>query len=313
MSGIMLTGYAHALDAMVDPVAPACTCHYAEEGSDVKGTYLDRDNCIQTVAGAANSFRTYVSCNDGYTLTTTGSYSCGKGYDSTFVIQDCVKTCEWTCREGVVETSLKTGASTQTYTCTKAGGGMTLGAIESWTNYISCPDGYELVSGTKTYCDVEYPANTCVSPECLCSVTSTTLLAETYTCGDGTTWTNSTSCNKILGYELVTGTREICGVSYPENTCQQAAAVCDCADGKYGQSQGFTSFCSNCPAPGTSAKGSNCSLTDCFIPAGNTGSDETGSFEYTKDCHHDGESDGSGGGGELEPVEPGIPEIEVLG
>lgn len=55
-----------------------------------------------------------------------------------------------------------------------------------------------------------------------------------------------------------------------------------CEAGSYATSD---NLCANCPIPGTSVAGAT-SITDCFIPAGKTVSDETGSYIYTEDCYY---------------------------
>lgn len=44
-------------------------------------------------------------------------------------------------------------------------------------------------------------------------------------------------------------------------------------------------ICVDCPTPGTSEQGAK-SITKCFIPAGTTVSDTTGTYKYTEDCYY---------------------------
>ncbi|HIS70872.1 MAG TPA: hypothetical protein IAD02_02680 [Candidatus Enterousia intestinigallinarum] len=44
--------------------------------------------------------------------------------------------------------------------------------------------------------------------------------------------------------------------------------------------------CIACPNGGTSADKNSGGITDCYLPSGTTGSDSTGNFTYTADCHY---------------------------
>lgn len=55
----------------------------------------------------------------------------------------------------------------------------------------------------------------------------------------------------------------------------------NCAAGSYGK----RGLCTLCPEPGTSAAASTV-ITDCYVPAGTGGTDTTGKWEYTADCHY---------------------------
>lgn len=56
---------------------------------------------------------------------------------------------------------------------------------------------------------------------------------------------------------------------------------CFCVNGKYG-----TLTCDACPAGGTSSLGNNTSITNCYIPAGTSGTDTTGKWEYAQNCYY---------------------------
>ena len=59
-----------------------------------------------------------------------------------------------------------------------------------------------------------------------------------------------------------------------------------CVAGAYGNpSASNKTACTPCPSPGTSAAGST-SQSDCYIPAGTTGSDSTGTYKYTSNCYY---------------------------
>ena len=59
-----------------------------------------------------------------------------------------------------------------------------------------------------------------------------------------------------------------------------------CVAGAYGNpSASNKTACAPCPSPGTSAAGST-SQSDCYIPAGTTGSDSTGTYKYTSNCYY---------------------------
>ena len=59
-----------------------------------------------------------------------------------------------------------------------------------------------------------------------------------------------------------------------------------CVAGAYGTpSKSNKTACAPCPSPGTSAAGST-SQSDCYIPAGTTGSDSTGTYKYTSNCYY---------------------------
>ena len=58
-----------------------------------------------------------------------------------------------------------------------------------------------------------------------------------------------------------------------------------CVAGAYGNpSASNKTACAPCPSPGTSAAGST--SQSCYIPAGTTGSDSTGTYKYTSNCYY---------------------------
>lgn len=74
-------------------------------------------------------------------------------------------------------------------------------------------------------------------------------------------------------------------------TCNTSTCVCTktdlyrCAAGYYGTSTNGTSGCTQCPESGQSVAGST-DITSCYLPAGTTFSDSTGSGTYTADCYY---------------------------
>lgn len=98
------------------------------------------------------------------------------------------------------------------------------------------------------------------------------------TCANGSTpeQTTVTPCG-LYGRSLTYGK---CGFSVIDPDPIIPTPTCEA--GSYATSD---DLCANCPMPGTSAAGAT-SITDCFIPAGRTVSDETGSYIYTEDCYY---------------------------
>ena len=77
-----------------------------------------------------------------------------------------------------------------------------------------------------------------------------------------------------------------------EETAECVGSLCvrgtnyRCVAGAYGNpSASNKTACAPCPSPGTSAAGST-SQSDCYIPAGTTGSDSTGTYKYTANCYY---------------------------
>ena len=85
------------------------------------------------------------------------------------------------------------------------------------------------------------------------------------------------------GWTSLSGNRETRTVA----TCNTATCECTksvefrCVAGYWGSG----STCSACPAPGTSSTGTT-TLQGCYIPAGTTGSDSTGTYKYTSNCYY---------------------------
>jgi len=50
--------------------------------------------------------------------------------------------------------------------------------------------------------------------------------------------------------------------------------------------QTLTDSCLSCPDSGVSADDNTGGITDCYLPSGTTGSDTTGTYEYTNDCYY---------------------------
>ena len=108
-----------------------------------------------------------------------------------------------------------------------------------------------------------------------------------YTCGmecDGT-------CDNCYSTTWIRGLYNI--ESRTVATCNTQTCVCTkkterrCSAGYYGTVGALvnSSSCTQCPSPGTSAAGAT-SQSDCYIPAGTTGSDSTGTYKYTSNCYY---------------------------
>lgn len=88
----------------------------------------------------------------------------------------------------------------------------------------------------------------------------------------------------ILGEEMCRGVP-------PANSCM-FNSMCICAAnyypniGYYGEDPYGSLDCMACPGGGKSAENSQSGITDCYIPAGTMGSDETGTFTYSANCHY---------------------------
>ena len=86
--------------------------------------------------------------------------------------------------------------------------------------------------------------------------------------------------------------QEMCVGVPPAQSCMYYA-LCICADDHYpyiGEgSNGEVGYgfleCVACPSGGTSEPGAR-SITSCYLPSGTTGSDASGNFIYTDDCHY---------------------------
>ena len=86
--------------------------------------------------------------------------------------------------------------------------------------------------------------------------------------------------------------QEMCVGVPPAQSCMYYA-LCICADDHYpyisegsNGEVGYGSLeCVACPSGGTSEPGAR-SITSCYLPSGTTGSDASGNFIYTDDCHY---------------------------
>ena len=84
---------------------------------------------------------------------------------------------------------------------------------------------------------------------------------------------------------------EMCNGVPPANSCM-FNSMCICAAnyypniGYYGEDPYGSLDCMACPSGGKSAENSQRGITDCYIPAGTMGSDETGTFTYSANCHY---------------------------
>ena len=113
-------------------------------------------------------------------------------------------------------------------------------------------------------------------------------------CGTLTWYTCVTECDGTCdNCYSTTWTRGVYNIeSRTVATCNTQTCVCTkkterrCSAGYYGTvALVSSSACTQCPSPGTSAAGST-SQSDCYIPAGTTGSDSTGTYKYTSNCYY---------------------------
>lgn len=83
------------------------------------------------------------------------------------------------------------------------------------------------------------------------------------------------------------------GVSRVNAACTENSAVKEytsCKPGYYYDSSLLGTSCTRCPAlDGTDIRGTTVDkntggVTSCYLPAGTTGSDDTGTFKYASDC-----------------------------
>ena len=114
--------------------------------------------------------------------------------------------------------------------------------------------------------------------------------------GGGITPPTPTICTPATCKPTTTGWGS-CGVGANSYVECEATAECRgslcvrgqnyrCVAGAYGNpSASNKTACAPCPSPGTSAAGST-SQSDCYIPAGTTGSDSTGTYKYTANCYY---------------------------
>lgn len=92
------------------------------------------------------------------------------------------------------------------------------------------------------------------------------------------------------------------GVESAPYACKEMLAVCSCSAGTAFNgdvcepcsigyyNDGSTDICHQCPSYnggyGTTADSGTVDITDCYIPAGTTFNDETGSWTYTQNCNY---------------------------
>lgn len=67
--------------------------------------------------------------------------------------------------------------------------------------------------------------------------------------------------------------------------CVYGGIVQLCKIGQYNNN----GVCTNCPDGGTSQFGAS-AITECYIPAGTVGSDETGTYQYAENCYYNNKS-----------------------
>ncbi len=139
------------------------------------------------------------------------------------------------------------------------------GSCSCITSCNRCNSGFAKVSKTLEGCSgITY--NTC---ECTCS-----------NCTSDTSWSAGST-----GYQKQTTRWCECYAGTP--TCNTSTEY-RCAVGYYGSSTNGSSGCARCPASsgtyGTTASAGTTSVSGCYIPAGSSFSDSTGSGTYTRDC-----------------------------
>lgn len=81
--------------------------------------------------------------------------------------------------------------------------------------------------------------------------------------------TDTTNCNEGYYCQMTSGSTS--------GTCQPLP---DCEPGYFG-----LTTCAPCPVPGTSSFGSF-NITQCYIPAGQIVSDNTGKYKYASKCYY---------------------------
>ena len=151
-------------------------------------------------------------------------------------------------------------------------------AIHYCTNYTdTCYNGTRVRSCNT--CQTGYTRTSFrITPSgCSNSVTYYTCTKEEPDC-DGT----CDDCEST-GWTSLSGNRETRTLA----ECNTATCECTksiefrCVAGYWGSG----STCSACPAPGTSSAGTT-TMRGCYIPAGTTGSDSTGTYKYTANCYY---------------------------
>ena len=91
----------------------------------------------------------------------------------------------------------------------------------------------------------------------------------------------------VNDYMDIIGT-DVCNGIPPAGVCMNYG-MCICAANYYpytGDDWYGWLECLACPGGGKSAENSQFGITDCYIPAGTMGSDETGTFTYSANCHY---------------------------
>lgn len=157
-------------------------------------------------------------------------------------------------------------------------------AIHYCTNYAdSCYNGTRVRTCTKCQTGYTRTSNSVKPSGCSNSVTYYDCTKEEPDC-DGT-------CDNCESTGWTKGANNT--ESRTVATCNTQTCICSrkverrCAAGYYGTVGVIVSGspCTQCPLPGTSAAGST-SQSDCYIPAGTTGSDSTGTYKYTSNCYY---------------------------
>lgn len=141
---------------------------------------------------------------------------------------------------------------------------------------ISCPSGTTRTKKTHVsqLCGASYTYYDCL-PEC----------TGCYNCTDNASWTAGNT-----GYEK--RTKKTCNY----DTCKCVSrTIYQCAQGYYGTSSNGTSGCTRCPRDGDSLLGTygttiaagSRRISSCYIPAGASFSDTTGSGVYPDQCDYE--------------------------
>ena len=104
-----------------------------------------------------------------------------------------------------------------------------------------------------------------------------------------TTVCNITNCHPSEWYKPIGGGEGILmrTYAYCKNSTECVARTqYGCDTGYYGTPTDISTGCNKCPANGTSMTLNNDDITDCFLPAGTTFTDSSGTFEYTSACFY---------------------------
>lgn len=108
--------------------------------------------------------------------------------------------------------------------------------------------------------------------------------------GTTTEYTDCDTCETSGTIVEKNGSYQPCGpnaslFSTEVGKCVQGAITTFCKAGQYASG----GKCKDCPDGGTSKFGAS-SITDCYIPAGTSGTDATGTWEYAEDCYYTDDS-----------------------